>query len=422
MKQFLLGLLAAVAFTPAFAQTITPPQTPVGIYSTTGALKGNGAGTVSQAACSDLSNGATGCSTTVGTAATANIGTSGGTVPLLNGANTYSAANTFNDDLAVHGMVVGLGPGAVSSNITIGQYAAGSNTTGADNIAIGFQASFTNSTGNYNTALGVNALYYSTNGSNVGIGYFAGENISTGTANVGVGYQSLLANQTGSNNIAIGSNALLASLANDNTAIGYEALYQEASTGTNNTAIGYVAGGSITTGSYNTLIGPCAGTAALSTTVEICDGQTNVDITATSTGINSTPIGATTASTGAFTTGNFTTSLFLNGNLALSPTAPTIANGGGLGTVGTITGSAAAFDVTAGTGAASVFVITLPTAAHGWVCNGNDVTTHSTTVSSIQQTVGTNNTTTVTMGAYTDVSTLAAVGTADHIRISCMAY
>ena len=79
-------------------------------------------------------------------------------------------------------------------------------------------------------------------------------------------------------------------------------------------------------------------------------------------------------------------------------------------------------NVTAGTGAASVFVITPPSATNGWVCNGNDITTHSTTVSSVQQTVGTNNATTVTMGAYSDISALAAVGTADHIRIQCIAY
>jgi hypothetical protein len=53
-----------------------------GAGSVTGALKGNGSGTVSQAACADLSNGATGCSTA--------IGTSGGTIPLLNGTNVWS--------------------------------------------------------------------------------------------------------------------------------------------------------------------------------------------------------------------------------------------------------------------------------------------------------------------------------------------
>lgn len=47
-----------------------------------GALKGNGSGVVSQAACADLSNG--------GTACTKNTGTSGANVPLLNGTNVWS--------------------------------------------------------------------------------------------------------------------------------------------------------------------------------------------------------------------------------------------------------------------------------------------------------------------------------------------
>jgi hypothetical protein len=58
-----------------------------GAGTVTGALKGSGAGVVTQAACSDLSNGATGCSTA--------IGTSGATIGLLNAANTWSAAQTF---------------------------------------------------------------------------------------------------------------------------------------------------------------------------------------------------------------------------------------------------------------------------------------------------------------------------------------
>lgn len=53
-----------------------------GAGSVTGALRANGAGTVTQAACADLSNGATGCSTATGT--------SGGTLPLNNGNNIFS--------------------------------------------------------------------------------------------------------------------------------------------------------------------------------------------------------------------------------------------------------------------------------------------------------------------------------------------
>lgn len=56
-----------------------------------GALKGNGSGVVSQAACADLSNGATGCSTATGT--------NGGTLPLLNGTNTWSGVQTFGEVL-----------------------------------------------------------------------------------------------------------------------------------------------------------------------------------------------------------------------------------------------------------------------------------------------------------------------------------
>jgi hypothetical protein len=52
-----------------------------------------GAFTVGQLQCSDLSNGATGCSTATGT--------SGATLPLLNGTNTWSGAQTFNKDDAL---------------------------------------------------------------------------------------------------------------------------------------------------------------------------------------------------------------------------------------------------------------------------------------------------------------------------------
>ncbi len=53
-----------------------------GAGAVSGALKANGSGTVAQAACADLSNGATGCSVATGT--------SGATIPLLNGTNVWS--------------------------------------------------------------------------------------------------------------------------------------------------------------------------------------------------------------------------------------------------------------------------------------------------------------------------------------------
>ena len=74
-----------------------------GAGSVSGVLKANGSGTVSQAACADLSNGATGCSTTVGTSATVNTGTSGATIPLLNGNNTASGNNIQSGTYAITG-------------------------------------------------------------------------------------------------------------------------------------------------------------------------------------------------------------------------------------------------------------------------------------------------------------------------------
>lgn len=75
-----------------------------------------------QVACANLSNGATGCSTTVGTAATQNTGTSGATLPFLNGTNTWSGVQSFNSgDVALKG--------ATSGTITLNAAAtAGSNT------------------------------------------------------------------------------------------------------------------------------------------------------------------------------------------------------------------------------------------------------------------------------------------------------
>lgn len=58
-------ILAFVVGGRALADSIYPPPPPAGLFTTTGALKGNGSGAISQAACADLSNGAAGCSATL---------------------------------------------------------------------------------------------------------------------------------------------------------------------------------------------------------------------------------------------------------------------------------------------------------------------------------------------------------------------
>lgn len=106
-----LGTPSAINLTnatvvPASQLSGVVPAANGGAGTINGALKGNGSGTVSQAACADLSNGRTGCST--------NTGTSGATIPLLNGNNTWSAGQAVTPSVLTPGATVT--PNAVLSN------------------------------------------------------------------------------------------------------------------------------------------------------------------------------------------------------------------------------------------------------------------------------------------------------------------
>ena len=179
-----------------------------------------------------------------------------------------------NADALIHGITVGRGAGADSSNTAIGANALYSNTignnntangadalrsndNGANNTANGYQALYSNTAGIYNTANGVGALYSNLNGFN----------------NTADGAAALYSNTTGGSNSAFGAAALSSNISgNSNTAIGTTAL--QFSTGNQNVAIGAGAGYGITTGSNNTIIGDISGTAALSDTVIIGAGTT----------------------------------------------------------------------------------------------------------------------------------------------------
>ena len=85
------GTLGTAAFTASTAYATAAQGTKAdNVGAITGAIASNGAASFSQAACANLSNGATGCSTTVGTAATQNTGTIGAALPFLNGLNTWA--------------------------------------------------------------------------------------------------------------------------------------------------------------------------------------------------------------------------------------------------------------------------------------------------------------------------------------------
>ncbi len=163
---------------------------------------------------------------------------------------TVAGAKTFGSDITVNGVVVGLGPNAISSNTVLGNNALNVNVSGSDNTVMGKSALRSNTTGSYNTATGVNVLYSNTTGNfNTASGRDALFANLTGNYNTASGLGSLGGNTGGQFNTATGVDALFANtVGNYNTASGLYALISNV-TGSNNTALGYnadVASGALT--------------------------------------------------------------------------------------------------------------------------------------------------------------------------------
>ena len=190
----------------------------------------------------------------------------------------YKAGSNFS---ANNGSNIIMGPNAAdamdgteSHNIVIGLHAMGAADEGASggidfNIAIGNSSlgggSFSGGTQLYgNIAIGYQALTSTgTNGQTgiVAIGFQALEKVTTGPGNLAIGGNAGKLLTTGQYNLAIGQNALTtATELDDNLAIGNGALrYASGSAGTGrNMAIGYLAGGAITSGEFNVMIGRSA--------------------------------------------------------------------------------------------------------------------------------------------------------------------
>lgn len=111
----------------------------------------------------------------------------------------------------------------------------------------------------------------------------------------------------------------------------------------------------------------------------------------------------------------------LTGNAICQSQAPAF-SGTGLGTSPTVNwtnGSCGGWDVSVGTGpTATTWTITFAVAAaHGYNCDGTDITTNSTTNFITKQVGGT--TTTAVMEAFTDAAVAGTYTAADHIRGKC---
>ena len=166
-------------------------------------------------------------------------------------ANTTGALNTAVGETALAVNTTGW------LNTAVGQAALAANTTGSGNVAVGQGALANNTTGSWNEALGQSALGDNTTGSyNVAMGESALAVNTTGGYNTAVGQSAMSGNITGSYNVAVGEYALAGNTTGGhNTTVGTGAL-QANTAGTNNTVLGNsVANGTLTTGSYNILIG-----------------------------------------------------------------------------------------------------------------------------------------------------------------------
>jgi hypothetical protein len=197
------------------------------------------------------------------------------------------AVNLGAYDLTVNGLTVGTGVngGTVSyTNTALGASALAGNNSGLGaNIAIGTNTLKANTTGSNNTGIGYNALQALTTATdNTALGAYA--LIATnGYFNTAFGSKSLFSVTTGGYNTAVGANALYGIRTNSsyNTAMGFLSL-NNLTTGDKNIALGYKSGSGVTSGTSNIMIGANTGSYSMTT------GSYNTIIGTDITGLPST--------------------------------------------------------------------------------------------------------------------------------------
>lgn len=171
----------------------------------------------------------------------------------------------------------------VQSNLSFGEGALESITTGFTNTAVGFRSSRLLTSGTHNTSIGNQSLNSATTAShNTAIGSLSLNYLTTGIQNTSIGYASGWFLTTGSYN----------------TSIGYQAL-RSSVTSSNNTAIGYNAATTNILGANNTAIG-------VSTSTGDFSGSVIIGKDATATASNQFVIGSSTTNAGAVTTETIT--------------------------------------------------------------------------------------------------------------------
>jgi hypothetical protein len=260
--------------------------------------------------------------------------------------NNFSVTQTFQTDITVNSITVGLGSGINNGNsIAIGNGALLLCTDGIYNTAVGTSALGVLTTGGENSAFGFGALAALFDGiENIAIGKSALGSLETGSTNtaigksamfdavdafgnVAIGGGALTANISGEYNVAIGESCLVSAECNYNVANGRSAL-QSLLTGDKNVALGYEAGrrrgaanNSLTSATESIFIGNSARASASAMTREIVIGSNAVGL-----GSETTVIGVST------TLGNR-----IFGVASTGQVAPTIASAATIAPTKTIT-------------------------------------------------------------------------------------
>ena len=108
-------------------------------------------------------------------------------VALFDGTTGKLLKDSSATDGLIHGLTVGRGAGAVSTNTVLGASAYQANTTGSNSVVVGNQAGYTNSTGIQNVFIGNQAGYAATGRDSTFVGNGAGGAITSGTNNTIIG-------------------------------------------------------------------------------------------------------------------------------------------------------------------------------------------------------------------------------------------
>lgn len=179
---------------------------------------------------------------------------------ITTGTQAFEGAKTFNKDLIVNTLTVGLGGGSNQYTTALGYNVLNANTTGIQNTGVGYNALTANTIGVNNVGIGGWSLSLNTTGDfNIGIGsYSLGFNTS-GAENIAIGHESIVNNTTGNSNAAFGYKTLESNTTGFyNIGIGKQAGALGANantTGSNNIFIGYQSVGVSATESDRTWIG-----------------------------------------------------------------------------------------------------------------------------------------------------------------------